>query len=297
MTRARFPLLVFPLGLGFLGPLNTIHASAAYLDNSGVFTTINLPATNPVPVAINDSGEILAAGFVYAGGIATPISYPASVLTTPFGIDDAGEVVGYYVGLVNPQPQGFTYANGAYSTVDYPGSTATELLAISSSGTILGRYFNTACPLSCLFLDSNGTFTTPSSPTGGGAIDNAGDILDGNTVYYSNGVVVPINVPGASSTTLFGINDLGQIVGTALFGNGPDMTSEGFVYTNGVFQFINFPGAPPGTTTAYAINNADEIVGTYGAFTPIVPEPASLALVAAGLAGIAVIKHRRCHSR
>jgi hypothetical protein len=88
-----------------------------------------------------------------------------------------------------------------------------------------------------LFLDSGGTFAPLSIPAYGVnvGINNAGDILANNNVYYSNGLVVPINVPGAYTTSANGINDLGQVVGTP---SGPpyDNTLMGFVYTNEVYQ-------------------------------------------------------------
>jgi hypothetical protein len=99
MTRATFPLLVLPLGLALLGSLNTARASA-YLDDNGVFTTINLGFSysySPVPSGINDSGQVVGstsavAGFLYTNGSVISVAEPgnASVVT---GIDDAGQVL------------------------------------------------------------------------------------------------------------------------------------------------------------------------------------------------------------
>jgi uncharacterized membrane protein len=298
MTRVTFPLLALPLGLGFFGFLSTLHASA-YLENNGVFTVINVNFApfppGPLPQGINDSGQIVgytsAAGFLYAGGSATPIFDPLGSFTFPFGIDDAGVIVGSYNSPGGGGEVGFIYANGLYTSVAYPGAGTTELLSISSNGQMILGAYGTVGGASGLFLDSGGTLTPLNIPWGGGTagINNAGDIVETHTVYYSNGLVVTISLPGASLTDVYGINDLGQIVGTAYFAGG---TSEGFVDTNGVFQFINFPGAQP-VTTANAINDVGEIAGT---FAPI-PEPASLVLVGAGLAGIAVIKLRRRYLR
>jgi probable HAF family extracellular repeat protein len=56
----------------------------------------------------------------------------------------------------------------------------------------------------------------------------------------------------------FGINDLGQVVGTYGWGFG---TPTGFVDTNGVFKYITVPGSTG--TVAQGINNLGQIVGWY----------------------------------
>src|SRR4051795_5836147 len=66
-----------------------------------------------------------------------------------------------------------------------------------------------------------------------------------------------IDVPGASFTQAFGINDAGQIVGTFQDSTGP----HGFLDTGGSFTQIDVPGAS--FTTANGINDAGQIVGTF----------------------------------
>src|SRR5215467_8024170 len=71
------------------------------------------------------------------------------------------------------------------------------------------------------------------------------------------------DVPGATQTTPFGINDEGQIVGLFI-----DSTAvvHGFLRdTSGSFTTIDVPGVASGCTTeARGINNAGEIVGFIG---------------------------------
>jgi uncharacterized membrane protein len=61
--------------------------------------------------------------------------------------------------------------------------------------------------------------------------------------------------PAATSTTPFGINDVGQIVGSI---TGPGFDS-GFLYSGGSFTSFAVPGA--NYTNAYGINDAGQIVG------------------------------------
>jgi probable HAF family extracellular repeat protein len=63
-----------------------------------------------------------------------------------------------------------------------------------------------------------------------------------------------IDVPGATDTWAFGINNAGQIVGTF---DGATRTS-GFLYTAGGFSLFDAPG---GATIATGINDAGQIVG------------------------------------
>src|SRR5690349_14154975 len=63
-----------------------------------------------------------------------------------------------------------------------------------------------------------------------------------------------IDVPGASLTEAFGINDAGQIVGPS--GNG-----HGFLKDGATFTTIDVPDA--NSTTVFGINGAGQIVGSF----------------------------------
>src|ERR1022692_2204630 len=65
--------------------------------------------------------------------------------------------------------------------------------------------------------------------------------------------------PGACVTEVSGINDKGDIVGTAL--PNPSSSGKGFLLVDDQFTDIQFPGAAG--TGATAINNRGVIVGDY----------------------------------
>jgi probable HAF family extracellular repeat protein len=71
--------------------------------------------------------------------------------------------------------------------------------------------------------------------------------------------ITQLDVPGATSTVAYGINDAGQIVGD--FGNNTGV--HGFLDTGGSYTTILVPGAPL-ITVAQGINNVGQIVGTFG---------------------------------
>jgi probable HAF family extracellular repeat protein len=68
----------------------------------------------------------------------------------------------------------------------------------------------------------------------------------------------PIDVPGATFTNAFGINNRGQIVGSFFDATG----SHGFLNTDGTFTPIDVSGAT--FTFASGINNRGQIVGGFG---------------------------------
>jgi probable HAF family extracellular repeat protein len=67
----------------------------------------------------------------------------------------------------------------------------------------------------------------------------------------------PFTVPGAASTSVSGINNLGDIVGAYSDGTG----SHGFIYANGVFTTLDVPNSTG--TGVSGINDAGQVVGSY----------------------------------
>jgi probable HAF family extracellular repeat protein len=187
---------------------------------------------------------LLLFGIVALGGVKTAwadVVYsfttfdpPGSARTTLNGINDSGQIVGYYN---NPGPgnaNGFLYSNGSFTTIDVPGANYTDAWGISNSGQIVGQ-FGDATGFHG-FLYSNGSFTTIDFPGVGGSaavgINDSGQIVGFNNAtgsfLYTAGSFTPINVPGATQGNgALGINDGGQIVGYYRNSN----NSHGFLAT------------------------------------------------------------------
>lgn len=89
-----------------------------------------------------------------------------------------------------------------------------------------------------------------------------GDYPDGSWITHGfllvDGQYTTIDYPGAYYTSPRGINDSGQIVGTAYYGSG----GSGFVLTNGQFSTFAYPGTNV-VTTGTGINDSGIIVGHY----------------------------------
>jgi probable HAF family extracellular repeat protein len=147
----------------------------------------------------------------------------ATAGTSAYGINDSGQIVGYYVQQITTTPNpkipipvtttydhGFLYSGGTYANIDYPGAGplpssgatgGTFAQGINTSGQIVGYYNN---------------WSPSPSPVFHGFL-------------YSGGAYTAFDVPDAGSggsTVAQGINASGQIVGFYTNNSG----THGFLY-------------------------------------------------------------------
>ena len=158
--------------------------------------------------------------------IQDPDAYPGGASTFPTGINNLGQVVGYYSGPSGEH--GFLMTGSKFTNIDFPGAPITQTTpnGINDAGDIVGTYSSISCgPSLCGFLLSKGVFSTITFPG-----------------------------PPIVQTTPNGINDAGEIVGT--------VGTHGFLLSGGVFTTIDVPGATG--TAPTCINNAGQVVGNYG---------------------------------
>jgi probable HAF family extracellular repeat protein len=199
--------------------------------------------------------------------------------TTAHGINNEGQIVGSYVDA-NGNSNGFMYSDGAYTTVDYSAYSSTSLNSINDLGQIVGSN-------GYGLLYSDGSFTSftfggeESVAVAANGINDQGQIvgsvrqfapfqlayfasiigLSGSQVELQNVTTLPPQ--GGPFNSANGINNEGQIVGNTLevvvgYSTPP---SAGFIYDNGVFTSLNYPGSV--YTYPEAINDLDQIVGYY----------------------------------
>jgi Repeat of unknown function (DUF5648) len=125
-------------------------------------------------------------GSTYTDVVAPPVLAPGTTIA-PFsgtfakGINNLGQIAGYYNNSPIEASHGFLDTNGQFATIDYPGATDTQVDGINNRGDLVGTYSN-----------------------GSGS----------HGFYYTGGNYTSIDGPsGAQSFTPTGINDQGQIVG------------------------------------------------------------------------------------
>ena len=116
----------------------------------------------------------------------TSLNDPAAYYTIANGINDRGQIVGWYKTSDMNQYYGFVYSGGKYTALDEP-------LAGSSLAFIYAQGINDKGQVVGLYRDVSETI---------------------HGFLYSNDKYTTIDVPLASKTVAYGINNKGQIVGS-----------------------------------------------------------------------------------
>jgi uncharacterized membrane protein len=203
------------------------------------------------------------------------INSPAGTTATPTDINDNGAIVGLLGSGsgVNFHLKGFLVSGGKFSSFKFPGSANSEAFNINKQGVIVGAFDAFNGNGQNAFMVHNGVFKQinipgfPGAPAIATGINDLGDItgqFNGNGSDFGfllhQGKLTIISFPGAQGGTFpNSINNQGVVVGT--YHLQEDDVDHGFMWKNGVFTNIAFPGA--GSTTPKKIGDAGDIVGTY----------------------------------
>jgi probable HAF family extracellular repeat protein len=172
---------------------------------------------------------------VQAGYIFTTLTPPDSSTqgVSAYGINDKGDIVGSYLSNSGfPTLNGFVLSNGVYTTIDNGPFLATSLRGINNDGSLVGY----------------GTVPIP------GLVPTFGFMVIGGTT-------TSVFVPGANETMAYGINSLGQIVGTY---EDSKHQVHGFLLNGSTYTRIDDPSVEVGgRTNVFGINDKGDIVGSY----------------------------------
>ena len=257
---------------------------------NGAIATIGSGEGNAM--AINDSGAV--AGTLNGQAFRTVNGQVQGLGTlmggnwaSAYGINAAGEVAGYG-NTATGAMRAFVSAGGQLQQIGTFGGSSSYAMAINNAGQATGHATN-AAGYSQAFLYQAGLLTTLGT-LGGAASYGYGINQAGSTVGYSwiggdtataafvyrDGKMLNLNDliglgSGWDLQAAYGINDLGQIVGTGIF-NGQQMA-----------VLLN-PLSPPPVVNSFApssLGNTDA------------PEPGTIGLLAAGIALMAFGGWRR----
>jgi uncharacterized membrane protein len=174
-----------------------------------------------------------------------PIDVPGAVATVARGINNSGQVAGFYQTVAcsnydrnvpSCATKGFKLLNGAYVKLMVPNSTATAIMGVNDLGDLVGFY-------------------TKADGTRHGFI------------WYHQNIVKTIDYPGLNApyfTVPMGIDKAGTVVGGVWsISSTGTFSSSGWVWVNGTFTAMNPGGTSNGTCcqSVNGISNNGIIVG------------------------------------
>lgn len=232
--------------------IGTVHGYALYhgmfftVDNPNAsIAEFNVNYNGTWASGINNSGQIVGYyydidgfthGFLLENGVYTEIDDPNAAPTGQwtyqngtyaYDINNLGQIVGYYYDA-DANAHGFLLDHGVYTELDFPGAISTQACGINDSGEIVGDFAN-AGEIIQPFVLEGGEYTAPGPVANSSfsialGINNKGQIVGiyldfgtgeqlANGYLLEDGIYYDIDVPGAASTSLTGINDSGDIVG------------------------------------------------------------------------------------
>jgi probable HAF family extracellular repeat protein len=273
-------------------------ASAAYVGTAsaviGSTATISLVTefdypsigASTLPHGINNNGSVVGtvnfpdgeqAGFQrFKNGTFVELTDPSGngLDTQAVGINDLGEIDGFYENGGTSAIIGFTLTDGVYA--DFEGAPVEcnltpctgDLIGINNAGDLVGGWFPPNGAPEQAFTVLNGTFTPITNSflanlSAAEAISNnskrvVGDFFDksfnSHGFFYtvSNGQIGAINFPGAVQTVIFGVNNHGTLTGRYVDGSG---VAHGIAQISGQWATYDFPGADNFTTLEHVNDN------------------------------------------
>jgi uncharacterized membrane protein len=258
---------------------------------------------------------LLACALTTAAAPAVATDYTITTITPApgyssvqiFGVNDAGQAVGNFIGSAVGVSQAFIWSAGSFAPVGGPaGALASSVLGISNTGVLVGSSYDTTVtdpgtgnpvpgPTSAWVFDGSaytrldlgpGTFTQARgvSPDGrwvSGYYADAGGLQRGFVLDRTSGTVTDITTPGSSFTLPQGVSTAGLVVGSDVFtstGQRPGFTYD---ITSGTRMSYEFAGysrtafrdvTEGGVLAGWLISGALTVgfVGTPGSFETLV---------------------------
>lgn len=242
-----------------LAPLPQLSSSAGAISASGLFIVGDTSCAGCAPDA---------AGFDGRGGLVDLGTLGGS--SRAWDVNDAGQAVGIAYRAGDPAPRAFLSQNGVMTDLGDFGGNNAGAVAINGAGVVAGGA-DDANHLSHAFLYRDGA------------------MIDLGTLYPNR------------STAATALNDTGMVVGIGTYAS---ISDTAFVWRDGVMMDLNAlldPASGWRIDDARGINDIGQIaahgcnagLGVCGVLRldPLVPvpEPGTVAMLAAGLAGLALL--------
>jgi hypothetical protein len=169
-------------------------------------------------------------GWAVYGSSMSVVNYPHAADTFLQGINHWGTIVGAYYDPNTYMEKAFILKNNVFTHIAPPGSSSTDwnsAMSINDKGVIVGWYFDVTIGRIVGFTLASGIYTTIEDPKG--------------------------MIGSDASTQIYGINNLGVMVGRYNFG-------YGFIYINGVFKDVQVPNYQ--VVSVNGIDDYGDVTGT-----------------------------------
>ena len=264
------PDMTQELWSGYMQQQSRLHyiAEGALLESNGAFLRVPQSSWEQLFSEGNTLAGTYATapgvgyGFLFDGSHYTTIEYPMAQYTSINGMA-GGKVWGTYTkGSIDAS---YIYSNGGFRDIRYPGAESTYISELEDGGVVIGWYWNET--QHSFIYDGTSyrdiTFPGANNTWIRGRSGNYvwGSYSDSNWQQHGFLLVgttyMSIDYPSAYSTYVKGI------FGTKVFGDYWGVSGSGsFLYENGNFMTISYPGANS-SWTANQGDNGNFIAGTY----------------------------------
>jgi uncharacterized membrane protein len=213
----------------------------SFLLFQGNFSFFTFPGSSATTAGNINNHSVIVGSFVRSGfnhgfmvhnGNFQQIDVPfANQGTFARGINNNGDIVGFFNSPSGPSPRGFLLHAGNFAQFTFPGSVSTEANGINVNSIIVGTY-------------------------------KVGDVMGVDHGFMvRNGSFQNIDFPTAVNTRPSGINDSNEIVGTYTLG---DDSVHGFVLVLATNTFITIDNPSAEATSVAGVNNNNFVVGSNG---------------------------------
>jgi probable HAF family extracellular repeat protein len=305
---------------------------AAAIYAGGTLTGLAGVGAPSAGLGINNAGDVAGSlGQLYSGsafsyhagtvtniGAALSADYPASFANA---INNSSAVGGNAIPFAGEAERGFIYQGGSFQNIGTFGGDYSVLEGLNNHNAATGyAALNGPAlmqPTHAFYyqagsLQDLGTLGGTSSE--GHGLNDAGDVVGWSQLagdaaqhafLYRAGSLLDLGTLGGFQAEALGINNAGAIVGNSYLADGS--TLHAFIYQGGKLVDLNGLASLGGgwqLTDAYDINEAGQILGTAclgsscsAVVLSPVPEPATGAMIAAGLAVLAAGRRRALRTR